>query len=53
MNFRGTITLCSADNPAACTMGGYLNLHSALRKCRTCMDEVQTKVHNFNQCNTM
>ena len=47
MNFRGTLTICSADNPAACTLGGYKALHSALRKCRTCMavdSDMQAKV---------
>ena len=29
--------MVSADNPAACLVGGYKNLHSATRKCRTCM----------------
>lgn len=48
VNFRGTLTICSADNPAACLLGGYKSLHSAIRKCRTCMavdDDIQTKVH--------
>ena len=47
MNFRGTVTVCSADNPAACAMGGYKALHSTLRKCRSCMavdSDMQTKV---------
>ena len=41
--------MCSADNPAACTLGGYKNLHSAFRKCRTCMavdTDIQEKVRN-------
>lgn len=47
MHFRGTLTACSADNPAACLMGGYKNLHSAFRKCRSCLSvdaDMQTKV---------
>ena len=47
MNFRGTLTIGSADNPAACLMGGYKALHSALRKCRCCMavgSDIQEKV---------
>lgn len=37
VNFRGTLTVVSADNPAACLIGGYKSLHSAHRKCRSCM----------------
>lgn len=51
MKFRGTITVVSGDNPAACTLGGFKNLHSAFRKCRTCMatdDDMQTKVTILN-----
>lgn len=47
MSFRGTLVLCSADNPAACLMGGYKCLHAAFRKCRNCMavdGDMQTKV---------
>lgn len=47
VNFRGTLTICSADNPAACSLGGYKALHSAIRKCRSCMAvdaDIQTKV---------
>ncbi len=47
MNFRGTLTICSADNLAACALGGFKALHSATRKCRTCMaidGDMQTKV---------
>ena len=46
-NLRGTLIICSADNPAACTLGGFKSLHSAFRKCRTCMAvdiDMQTKV---------
>ena len=53
MNFRGTLTLCSADNPAACVLGGYKTLHSAARKCRTCMAvdvDMQAKVCSFYVC---
>lgn len=51
MKLRGTITVVSADNPAAFTLGGFKNLHSAFRKCRTCMatdDDMQTKVTMTN-----
>ena len=51
VNFRGTLTICSADNPAACLLGGYKALHSAIRKCRTCMAvdcDIQTKVFYYN-----
>ena len=34
---RGTLTIGSADNPAANLIGGYKSLTSAFRKCRTCM----------------
>lgn len=52
-NFRGTLTLCSADNPAACVLGGYKYLHSAFRKCRSCMavdSDMQTKVNSSKFC---
>ena len=44
---RGTLVNVSADNPAACLIGGFKQLHSAYRKCRYCMavdDDLQTKV---------
>lgn len=44
---RGTLTIVSADNPAAQLLGGYKQLHSANRKCRDCLavsDDMQTKV---------
>lgn len=44
---RGTLTVVSADNPAAQLVGGYKQLHSATRKCRDCLamnDDMQTKV---------
>lgn len=47
VNFRGTLTICSADNLAACALGGFKALHSAMRKCRSCMavdEDMQTKV---------
>lgn len=34
---RGTLVIISADNPAACLLGGFKQLHSAFRKCRFCM----------------
>ena len=43
---RGTLTIVSADNPAAQLVGGYKQLHSATRKCRDCLavsDDMQTK----------
>ena len=33
----GTLVNVSADNPAACEIGGFKQLHSAFRKCRYCM----------------
>ena len=51
---RGTLANVSADNPAACLMGGLKQLHSAFRKCRFCMAEdriMQTRVLlNFSTC---
>ena len=47
---NGTLINVSADNPAACTIGGFKQLHSAFRKCRYCMatgSDVQTKVHKI------
>ena len=44
---HGTLVNVSADNPAACLIGGFKQLHSAYRKCRYCMavdDDLQTKV---------
>ena len=35
--FRGTLTVVSADNPASHLIGGYKSLTSSLRKCRFCM----------------
>lgn len=49
-NLRGTLVIGSADNPAAQLMGGYKQLHSAVRKCRDCLavyDDIQTKVHTI------
>ena len=46
-NFRGTITLVSADNLALWALGGYKALGSALRKCQYCMatgKDMQQKV---------
>ena len=36
-NFRGTISILSADNLAAWDLGGYIQLASALRQCRFCV----------------
>ena len=44
---HGTLVNVSADNPAACLIGGFKHLHSALRKCRNCLAvdaDMQTKV---------
>lgn len=44
---HGTLVNVSADNPAACLIGGFKQLHSALRKCRHCLavdDDIQRKV---------
>ena len=52
VNFRGTLTIGSTDNPAACLMAGYKALHSALRKCRSCMAtgiDIQEKVSHSLQ----
>ena len=53
VNLRGTLTVISADNPAANLIGGYKSLTSAFRKCRTCMaieEDMQTKVHVHLTC---
>ena len=47
---RGTLTIVSADNPAANLIGGYKSLTSAFRKCRTCMaisTNMQTEVQVY------
>ena len=47
---RGTLVNVSADNPAACVLGGFKQLHSAFRKCRFCMatdEDVQSKVQTY------
>ena len=66
--FRGTLTIVYADNPAAQLVGGYKQLHSATQKCRDCLavsdDIMQTKVtpvtrscafihHNNNKNNNL
>ena len=46
-NFKGTVSLVSADNLAAWDLGGYKCLASALRKCQFCMavsEDMSTKV---------
>lgn len=51
MEFRGTITIVSADNLAAQVLGGYKALSAAFRKCRTCMAidvDMQTKITILN-----
>ena len=56
---HGTLVNVSADNPAACLIGGFKQFHSALRKCRHCMavdDGIQRKVilnmhmHDLSKC---
>lgn len=47
VQIKGTIVNVSADNPAACLLGGFKQLHSAFQKCRTCMavdSDMQVKV---------
>ena len=47
MAFQGTLTVFSADNSAAWSVGGYKALASAFRKCQYCMatdEDMQTKV---------
>lgn len=44
---NGTLINISADNPAACLIGGFKRLHSAFHKYRYCMttdSDLQTKV---------
>ena len=46
---RGTVTVFSADNLAAWSVGGYKALASAFRKCQYCMvtdEEMQIRVIN-------
>ncbi len=50
VSVRGTLANVSADNPAACLLGGFKQLHSAFRKCRSCMavsDDMRTKASYF------
>lgn len=37
LHLRGTLSVCSADNPASYELGGFKNLTGALRKCRFCL----------------
>ena len=37
VSFRGTLTIFSADNLAAWSIGGFKALTSAFRKCQFCM----------------
>ena len=51
LHLRGTLTIVSADNPAANLLGGYKSLTSAFRKCRTCMateSDIQEKVRSYH-----
>ena len=48
--FRGTVIICSADNPASQMLGGYKALTSAFHKCRDCMatgSDIQSKVSEY------
>ena len=48
-HFRGTIAAVATDNLAAWDLGGYVQLASALRKCRFCMavkENMESKVHD-------
>ena len=47
VNFRGTVTVVSADNPASALLGGYKQSASAFRFCRHCLgteQDIQSKV---------
>ena len=47
VSFRGTLTVVSADNLAAWSLGGFKVLASAFHKCQYCMvtmEEMQTQV---------
>ena len=47
VSFHGTLTVISADNLAAWSLGGFKALASAFRKCQYCMvtmEEMQTQV---------
>ena len=47
INFRGTVTIVSADNPASALLGGFKQSASAFRYCRHCYGtsvDMQTKV---------
>ena len=47
LSCRGTVTVFSADNLAAWSVGGFKALGSAFRRCQYCMvtcEDMQTKV---------
>ena len=47
MNFRGSVSIVSADNPASALLGGFKQSASAFRYCRHCTGtsaDVQTRV---------
>ena len=48
-HLNGTLVNVSANNPAACLMGGFKQLHSAFRKCRHCMAEDKTMQTLFKE----
>lgn len=45
-DFRGTVSVVSADNPASAALGGFKQSASAFRFCRHCFgcEDVQSKV---------
>ena len=50
-NYRGTLALVSADNPASCALGGFKESSSAYRHCRQCMgtkEEMRIEVFVFS-----
>lgn len=49
-NFKGTIIVLSADNPASQELGGFKQGHTAFCKCRHCLctdTDIQSKVSNL------
>ena len=46
-NFKGTVSIVSADNPASQAIGGFKESSMAFRNCRLCLgtsEDIQTKV---------
>ena len=47
ISLQDSLIQCCSDNVAACSLGGFKQLHSAFRKCRDCLavtDDMQCKV---------